>query len=250
MRLSFRILGLVLGTFASAGVAQAQKIRSADTGAVDLVLKGPDSSYLEPATVAKGDLLWAEEVEPLHVKVLVDDVQKRNRPSAPAVAAGTPLIGVRIASGIAYCPSIAYDAPSSKVQCFQDLDDDGKFDGGYYTDQRGFDTQFLSGWVRGLTGLSPKIAYSDASDDTPAPVGRISVKFDGMRRDVPRFRLYVEEEKADDPIDCQIPEPGVCVLMGRRFSFSESEDGSVLFKPTGLAENRYFSFYSKSSYRQ
>lgn len=244
-----RLILVCLSAIGLVGSAHAQKIRAADTGAVDLILTGPDVQYFEPITIDKGDVLWVETIRPMHVRTLIDDVEKRMRPSIPPVASGTPLIGVRIESGIAFCPSITYEAPVSRVQCFQDFDGDMKFDGGYYTDQRGFDTQFLSGWLRGLAGLAPKISYANADDTVSVPHGQVTVQYNGMRRGTPRFRLYVEQERVDDLMSCEVPEDGICELMGRRFQFAENDDDSVTFTPIGEAEQRAFSFYSKSSFR-
>lgn len=246
MKLSLCIVALL--SLGLAGNAHAQKIRAADTGAVDLILAGTDN--LEPVTVKKGDVLWVESFKPEHVKVLVDPVADRIRPNVSGVAAETPVIGVRIESGIAYCPAIQFDAPSSRVQCFQDLNDDGEFDGGYYTDQRGFDTQFLSGWLRGLSGLTPKIAYTSAGEDTVVPTGRLTVQYDRISRGVPQFWLYVEQERVDDRFSCDLTEEGHCYVLGRTFSFAENDDGTVTFTPQGPAQPSRFTFYSVSSYRK
>tara|TARA_Y100000052_G_scaffold27549_1_gene36171 strand:- start:18251 stop:18997 length:747 start_codon:yes stop_codon:yes gene_type:complete len=232
------------------GTAHAQKIRAADTGAVHLALDGPGEQYQQPITIEKGDVLWTETIRPLYARVLVDAVEKRLRPSIDGVLAGTALIGVELESGLAFCPAIDFEAPVARVQCFQDFDEDGQFDGGYYTDQRGFDTQFLSGWLRGLAGLAPKISYVEASAETRVPEGTLTVQFDGLRRGAPRFWLYVEKERADNRIECEITEPGVCVLMGRQFAFAETDDDKVLFTPQGEFANRAFSFSSKSSFRK
>lgn len=240
---------LVLG-LASTGLAHAQKIRAADTGAVDLELLGVEAPYDGPLTISKGDALWTETMQPHHVKVLVDPVGKRIRPPVDGVEAGTTLIGVTLESGIAYCPPIKFDAPVARVQCFQDLNDDSVFDGGYYSDQRGFDTQFLSGWLRGLSGLTPKIAYRDADEDTPVPTGKFTVQYDGMRRDVPQFRLWVEEEPVDDKAACQMSDEGLCTLFGRQFRFEENPDQTITFTPVGEAQRRLLSFSSQSSFRR
>ncbi|MAT35055.1 MAG: hypothetical protein CMK06_07915 [Ponticaulis sp.] len=240
---------LVLG-LATTGLAHAQKIRAADTGAVDLELLGVEAPYDGPLTISKGDVLWTETMQPHHVKVLVDPVGKRIRPPVDGVEAGTTLIGVTLESGIAYCPPIEFDAPVARVQCFQDLNDDSVFDGGYYSDQRGFDTQFLSGWLRGLSGLTPKIAYRDADQDTPVPTGKFMVQFDGMRRGVPQFRNWVEEERTDTRGSCDIPEAGVCDYRGRRFRFTENADASVTFEPIAEAPRRLVIFSSQSSFRR
>lgn len=248
MRLSllipvFLVFGLTLPS-------NAQKIRSADTGAVDLVLLGSEGLSDEPVTVKSGESLWSEEFQPLYMKQLVDSVEKRIRPNTPGVAAGTVLIGVRLASGIAYCPAIDYDAPTTKVQCFQDLNDDQEFDGGYYTDQRGFDTQFLSGWLRGLAGLSPKISYANLAEGAEIPTGRLTVQYDRIKKNAPQFWLYVEQERADNRATCELTEQGTCILLGREFRFSVNDDKTVTFTPVAQAENRLFTFYSASSYRR
>ncbi len=228
--------------------AQAQKIRAADTGAVDLLLDGV--SDVAPITIKKGDTLWVEGFRPDKVKVLIDPVENRIRPNTSGVAAGTPLIGVSIASGTAYCPVIDYDAPSNRVQCFQDLDNDGLFDGGYYTDQRGFDTQFLSGWLRGLAGLAPKIAYTDANEETPIPTGKVTFQFDSIRKGTPRFWLYIEQERVSDKDTCDVIEPGVCVLFGRTLKFTENDDNTVTFTPLEPVGPRLLTYRSSSSYRK
>ena len=245
MRIS--LLSVALLAAGMTAPVHAQQIRAADTGAVGLVLEGIDANG--EVRVRKGDVLWVEGFRPNKVKVLVDSVENRIRPNTPGVAAGTTLIGVTIESGTAYCPAIDYDATNRKVQCFQDLDDDGQFDGGYYTDQRGVDTQFLSGWLRGLSGLSPKIAYTDASEDTVIPTGKLTVQYDRMSKGNPQFWLYVEKEKADSRATCETTEPGTCTLLGRTFDYAENDDGSLSFTSSSDAAERYFTFYSVSSYR-
>jgi hypothetical protein len=245
-----RIILVALAGLFAVSPAFAQKLRSADTGSVTLVLSGTKGTVGNEVIVSSGDELWTETVKPYRVKVLTDPVEGRIRPTTPGVAAGTTLIGVRIASGTAYCPVIDYDANVSRVQCFQDLDDDGLFDGGYYTDQRGFDTQFLSGWLRGLAALAPKIAYSEKTSETKIPTGTITVRFQKIRKGVPRFQLYIEKERLDDSIDCAVPVAGQCHILGRSFSFEETANGGVKFTALSEGEPRGFSVSSYSEFRK
>lgn len=244
----FPILLLAAIAISAQAPAHAGKIRASDTGGVGLIHKGelPEGSV----TIKSGDVLWSEIFEPEKVKVLVDDVTKRIRPNVSGVAAGTTLIGVDIASGTAYCPLIDFDAPVARVQCFQDINADGIFDGGYYTDQRGFDTQFLAGWVRGLSGLTQKPAYRDVSEGTIIPTGSLTVQFDRIRNNTPEFWIFVEKERASDRSKCDIPEPGVCNILGRQYQFLQNEDDSLTFTAIGQTDSRGMNFYSVSSYRK
>ncbi len=241
---------LSLLAFAVCGTAHAQKVRAADTGAVELALLGTENTVGHELTLKKGDVLWAETFRPLHIVVLKDDVEERRRPNVDGIPAETTLIGVRLASGLAYCPAIDYDAPVSKVQCFQDFNDDGLFEGGYYSDQRGFDTQFLAGWLRGLSGLTKQLSYAPPTEETVVPTGRLSVQYDGMRKGAPKFRVYVENERIDDPLYCDVTEPGECEILGRRIRYVENDDGTVSFTPVDEGTLRGFSLQSVSSYRK
>lgn len=224
--------------------ASAQMIKRADNGAVTLIAHG-----FEPPEAAvvlnKGDIAWSETVSPAYLVRTTDPRAVRVRPKTPAINAGTVLFGMSIQSGMAFCPPIDYEANTSRVQCLQDLDDDGQFDAAYVTKQYSLDTQFLSVWIHELAGLNGKVGYEPVQDASEGPSGAIELRFDGVRKSKPSFRLYVENERIDDRVYCEPITDGTCSMMGVILTYSMVDKKTMQIDSMALAENRVFSVRSE-----
>ena len=77
----FRTLFLAMAAAALAPVAVAQKIPSAEAGVAPLAL-AEFSPPAETVTVKRGEVAWVEQVVPVHVVRLLDEVKFRPRPNA------------------------------------------------------------------------------------------------------------------------------------------------------------------------
>lgn len=237
------IIFAILFVFASLD-ATAQMIRRADNGAVTLIAHGfePPANSL---VLKKGDVAWTETVSPAHLVRTTDTRPERKRPNTAAIEAGTVLFGMNIQSGMAYCPPINYQANTARVQCLQDLDDDGKFDAAYVTKQYSIDTQFLSVWIHDLAGLNSKVGYEPVQDTAQGPSGQIELRFDGIRKSKPSFRLYVENERIDDRVYCTPLTDTTCAMMGVRLTYSMADKKTMEITSMALAESRVFSVRSE-----
>ena len=225
--------------------ALAQMIKRADKGAVRVVLFDPPGSG-EMQAYERGDTVWSEPFEPAYFARLKTEVPYRIRPNTPAVPAETLLFGIDIQSGRVFCPVIPYEAPTSRVQCFQDLNDDKIFDAAYHTDQRGFDTQFLSGWVRGLQGFaSGGPAYEFESTPEDRPQGAVRFVFKGFRDDYPSFEVYFEDERLDDRVACEPLAETRCTVFGYPLSFERVDNRNINIKLEGASRLRMFSLQSQ-----
>lgn len=233
----------LLFSFASLNAA-AQMIKRADNGAVTLIAHGfePPAASL---VLTKGDVAWTETVSPAFLVRTTDTRPLRTRPKTAAIEAGTVLFGMSIQSGMAYCPPIDYEANTARVQCLQDLDDDGKFDAAYVTKQYSVDTQFLSVWVHELAGLNNKVGYEPVQDASQGPSGQIELRFDGVRKSKPSFRLYVENERIDDRIYCTPLTDNTCAMMGVQLTYSMVDKKTMEITSMALADNRVFSVRSE-----
>ena len=218
------ILFAILFCFASFD-ATAQMIRRADNGAVTLMAHG--------------------FAPPVHLVRTTAPRPQRKRPNTSAIDAGTVLFGMSIQSGMAYCPPIDYQANTSRVQCLQDLDNDGTFDAAYVTKQYSLDTQFLSVWVHELAGLNNKVGYEPVQDASEGPTGQIELRFDGVRKSKPSFRLYVETERIDDRSYCRPLTDTTCAMMGVRLTYSMVDKKTMEITSMALADNRVFSVRSE-----
>lgn len=224
--------------------ATAQMIKRADNGAVTLIAHGfePPSSSL---VLQKGDIAWSETVSPAYLVRTTEKRDARARPNTAAIEAGTVLFGTSIQSGMAYCPPIDYKANTARVQCLQDLDDDGTFDAAYVTKQYSMDTQFLSVWIHGLAGLNSKVGYQPVEDASEGPSGKIELRFDGIRKSKPSFRLYVEDERIDDRVYCMPQTDATCVMMGVQLTYSMVDKKTMEVTSMALNKNRVFSVRSE-----
>lgn len=227
-----------------AGAASAQMVPSAERGATPLVTEAP-IGLDAPVTVASGETAWRETLRPRYVVRTLEDAVERRRPSRiDGPPAGTLMYGVQLSTGYAYCPPIDYDAPTRRVQCYRDFDDDGRFDGGYMTEHRTFRTQFLPSMVRSLAAV-PKVSYETAQpDETMTADARIV--FEGFRRGKAQFRLYVEEERTDSRTECEPAgeESTQCTAFGLLLDVRE-QDGRAVIALVEPAGPRLFSLYSR-----
>ena len=224
--------------------ATAQKIKRADNGAVTLIAHGftPSTS---PLNLVKGDVAWTETVSPAYLVRTTDPRPARVRPNTAAIESGTVLLGLSIDSGMAFCPPIDFEAHTPRVQCLQDLDGDGTFDAAYVTKQYSMDTQFLSVWIHNLAGLNSKVGYEPVNNANDGPSGTIEVRFDGVRRSKPSFRLYVENERIDDRLYCQPLTETTCQIMGVTLTYSMLDKSTMEITSMALADTRVFSVRSE-----
>lgn len=246
MKLVFATIGgMIFLALYLAPSALAQMIKRADKGAVHVVLFDPPEPG-EMQAFERDDTVWSEPFEPAHFARLKTDVPYRIRPNTPAVPAGTLLFGIDIQSGRVFCPVIPYEAPVSRVQCFQDLNDDRIFDAGYHTDQRGFDSQFLSAWVRGLQGFaSGGPAYEFESTPEDRPQGTARFVFKGFRDDYPSFDVYFEDERLDERIACEPLSETRCTVFGYPLTFERIDRRSINIQLEGTSRLRMFSVQSQ-----
>lgn len=224
--------------------AAAQKIKRADNGAVTLIAHGftPSTSTL---TLTKGDAAWTETVSPAYLVRTTDPRPARVRPNTAAIESGTVLLGLSIQSGMAFCPPIDFEAHTARVQCLQDLDGDGTFDAAYVTKQYSVDTQFLSVWIHKLAGLNSKVGYEPVADAKEGPSGMIEVRFDGVRKSKPSFRLYVENERVDERLYCEPLSDTTCQIMGVTLTYSMLDNKTMEITSMALADTRVFSVRSE-----
>jgi hypothetical protein len=238
---------LLILAAALASTADAQKIRSAEQGSVPLALE-PFTHERATVTVKAGETAWTEAVRPVKVVRLLDAAPPRIRPgNIEGVPAGAVLFGYRLSTGFAYCPQIDTARLNTRVQCFRDLDGDGTFDGGYVTNDTATDTRYFSSFLHGLVSVAKRRYEPAASADLPA--APVRVVYAGLKKGAPRFDLFMETQKMDDPIDCVIQRPGVCDVMGVRIAFAAADQpkGAVILAFEGAAENRTFDVYDSNN---
>ena len=203
-----------------APAATAQKLRSAEDGQVPLTL---DAFMPQQPTliVRPGETAWTEGVRPAYAVRLLDQTETRVRPTVEGVPAGTLLFAYRLSSGYAYCPPLDVTRPTKDVQCYRDVDNDGKFDGGYVTGERNAESPYFSTFLKSLAA-TPKYRYEHAFG-TLLPPAPARVVFAEMKNGAPRFRLYIGREQMKNLIDCEPAEAGVCDALGVRLSFAPAD---------------------------
>jgi hypothetical protein len=227
--------------------AVAQKIARAEQGSVPLAFD--DFKHGHTTVVVKpGDVAWTETIRAAKAVRLVEPVVERTRPKVAGVPAGTVLFGYQLSTGIAYCAPIDLAKVNRDVQCVRDLDGDGTFDGSYITNDQGADSRYFSSFLKSLTATR-KARYEQAShtDLTPAAA---RVVFAGMKNGAPRFSLFIDNDKLDNPIDCEIQKPGVCDAIGVRLAYGPAEGSkdSVTLAFEISAPNRTFSLYDPNNH--
>jgi hypothetical protein len=218
-----------------APAAMAQKIPSAEAGTAPLVL-APFEAPAPTISVRPGEVAWTEHLVPLYAARLIDPAKPRGRPGADGVPADTLLFGYQLSTGMAYCPPLNPEKSTKRVQCFRDLDNDGKFDAGYVSDGHDADTRYFSSFLHAITGV-PKYRYEQVSGAmmTAAPA---SIIFVGMQDGAPRFRVRIENENLEDIETCEVSEPGVCTAMGVHLRFDPAQQGSLTLTFDGADANR------------
>lgn len=233
----FRTLFLVMAAAALAPVAVAQKIPSAEAGVAPLAL-AEFSPPAETVTVKRGEVAWVEQVVPVHVVRLLDEVKFRPRPNADGLPAQTLLFGYQLSTGMAYCPPLNPEKSFKRVQCFRDLDNDLKFDAGYVSDGDDADSRYFSSFLRAIAA-APKYRYEHAPEALmPAATG--SIIFHDMKDDAPRFRMRLDNANLENIHVCEVTEPNVCVAFGVQLNFEPAQDGAVTFTFEAAASNRGF----------
>jgi hypothetical protein len=232
---------------ALAPAAAAQKLKRAEQGSVALVLDAFTQEH-KTITVKPGEIAWTENVRPAKVVRLVDAAVERSRPKVEGIAAGTLLFNYQLSGGIAYCAPIDLARVNTDVQCLRDLDGDGTFDASYITSDRGADNRYASSFLKSLVAL-PKTRYEPASnaDLAPAPT---RIVYAGMKNGAPRFNLFIEKDRMDEPISCSVPEPGVCEVLGVRLAFAAASEpkGAVTLSFISAARNRGIGMTEHSDY--
>lgn len=228
---------LLILAIALAPAASAQKLRSAEEGSVPLRF-GAFAPAQTTITAKPGDTLWTETVNPAWAVKLLDPTQKRTHPIVEGVPAETLLFGYRLSSGYAYCPPLDVNRPTRDVQCYRDVDNDGKFDGGYVTGEQDADTPYFSSFLKALAPV-PKYRYEPAHGSL-LPAAPAHVVFADMKNGVPRFKLHVGKDPMRNLVDCEIVSPGVCDALGVRMNFAAAANGAVTFTFEGSASDRVF----------
>mgnify|MGYP001809712941 CR=1 FL=1 len=205
------VLLALLGLAAPLAGAEAKVVPSAEQGSVPLLAEKPFG--LESAVVVEpGGIAWREKLWPEKNVRLLDAVENRVRPPAPAVPAGTALFGYQLSSGVAYCAAADLSRATARAQCFRDFDQDGRFDGGYVTDWESTGSRYLAGYLHAL-GPAGKIRYERvAVGAVPGVDGHFS--FVGFRKGQAQFRLSVEDSAMDNTVPCQPAAPGTCQVGG------------------------------------
>jgi hypothetical protein len=71
-----------------------------------------------------------------------------------------------------------------------------------------------------------------------------------MKNGAPRFSLFIDNDKLDNPIDCEIQKPGVCDAIGVRLAYGPAEGSkdSVTLAFEISAPNRTFSLYDPNNH--
>jgi len=212
VKISVLAISVVIAIIGAPGVAQM--VRSAESGTVNLQFD-PPTGLENPITVSSGDLVWTSIARPLHVVRLLDEAPERIRPQkGHVVAQGSLLWGLQLNGGLAYCPSIDYDAPVARVQCFRDFNDDSVFDGRYLSRQYGNNSSLLPAFVRALAP-SLQMRFEPADPGHTLDVV-IRVNFDRWHRNQAQFRIWIEGERLDNRLTCEPinNRPGLCTLRG------------------------------------
>jgi hypothetical protein len=224
---------------ALAPMAWAQKIRSAEDGAVPLAFDAFAPSQ-DAVTVKPGEAAWTEGVRPAMAARLLDATQKRARPVVEGVPAGTLLFGYRLSTGYAYCPALDVSKPWKNVQCYRDLDGDGTFDGSYATGEKDADNPYFSSFLRALTG-TPKYRYERVAGSLLPPAAAQFIFVD-MKGGTPRFRLKVGKDKLRNLIECKTQSVGECDVWGVRLAFAPASEGqgAITISFVGVAPDRTF----------
>jgi len=223
MKMQGIIFAIVSAALAPA--ALAQKIPSAEAGMAPLVLAGfaPGSG---PITVKPGDVAWTEQVHPALAVRLLDEAKPRVRPNVEGAAAGTLLFGYQLSTGIAYCPPLDPTKSFKRVQCYRDLDNDGKFDGGYVSGDEDADSRYFSNFLSRLAAV-PKYRYEPASGDL-LPAAMAKIVYVDMSDGAPRFRTRLDNENMENLHTCKVQTPGVCYVLGVWFRFAPAEQPGAL----------------------
>jgi len=228
-------LALALLVAATAPAATAQKIPSAEAGVASLSFAA-FAAPAETVTVKPGDAAWTEQILPAYAVRLIDEAKNRPRPGTDGVPAGTLLFGYQLSTGMAFCPPLDPAKPFKRVQCFRDLDNDGKFDAGYVSGDQDADSRYFSSFLRAIMAV-PKYRYERVSGDLlPPATGRIV--FVDIKDGAPRFQLHVDKAKMVNITTCRIAEPGVCDAFGVRLKFSPGDGGALSLTFVGAATNR------------
>jgi hypothetical protein len=205
------LLAFLASALVSTSPAWARMIPRAERGAVALVADVGPEGLSQPVLVAKGQVAWTERFHPQYTVQLVDDVPRRIRPGAPALAAGTILYGFNLPSGLAFCPPINFRSGVPDVQCLRDIDGDGTFDGGYVTDWPTGHSRILPELLMELVPVH-KVRYRVVEPDAAMMVPGAMV-FDGFRRGKAVFKVRIEDETLPNDEACEPLPDGECRVL-------------------------------------
>jgi hypothetical protein len=178
----------------------AQQVAMSEWGAVPLHLS-PAEGLEDTVTVEPGEVVWRDTLQPRFAVRTLQEAPQRHRPTIDGAAIGDLLFGVQLQSGFAFCPPVDFNAPSRRVQCYRDFDDDGTFDGAYYTQHDGFRTQIIPARLRGLTAIR-KTAFEPADASELVRVDA-QWQFRRWRRGVAQFDYIIEEDRSGEPMNCE-----------------------------------------------
>lgn len=222
------------------GAAQAQPIPRAEHGSVPLTAERP-AGLEHGVTVRPGEVAWTEAFRPAYAVRLVDEAPERRAPGkTAAVPAGTLLFAYELSTGKAFCPMVDYKAPVPKVQCFRDLDNDGRFDAGYVTSVDGLKSQVTAGYVHSLAPMR-KLAYQPADARDAQPIEG-SFVYKGVRKGQHVFQARIQRETLDSLIACQPVSETSCAIFGMVLEITP-KDGAVQIALLSVRSPRVFTVF-------
>jgi hypothetical protein len=96
-----------------------------------------------------------------------------------------------------------------------------------------------------------KIHYEGANS-TDLPPAEARVVYAGMKNGAPRFNMFIERDKMDDPLDCKIVQAAVCEVLGVRLAFSPAAElkGAITLSFERAAAERSFGVYDPNKHLQ
>jgi hypothetical protein len=229
----------LLGSFAL--TAQAEKLPRTEQGNVLFVfLSGPVVGQGQ-VQVSTGDIVWEDRIIPaLWVELQGPTPVVKQPVRGAALKPGTALFGVELSTGWAYCAPYDPDRAVRRAQCLRDLNDDGNFEGVYVGEARGGKSRYLPAILRALQGMNTPPPYTrlEPNPDWAVPA---KVTFAGWRETVPTFFVWIEDERIDTPLACEIhpTDPGRCRVLGVEMNFAPADE-DLLLEVTRVAASRSF----------
>jgi hypothetical protein len=226
------VVGLVLCAPLTMAMAASGPLARAPFSGLKLV----PTFEADSATVVSlvpGAVVMRTQAQPGHAAVVAETTQTRSGGVPQSYAAGTPLVGVTIDNGVAFCGLIDAGKSGMHTQCLRDIDANGTFEASYLVRDARTVGPYFVGRLYKIAGMRP-VPYTVGAG-TALPGLSLSLVYQGQADGRHQFDLRVGEQTFDRltcPQLATVEAP--CALAGGAFAI-EAVDGVAKLKLVGPA---------------